>query len=173
METATSTSASLLDIKKVQEANESITKNLYGLMNESKGELILLRRKLAASYWIIIILSILMFILGIVLLSVPIVTAFGGNKEYLTSLISAGFGIADLTALFLYGPIEKIHKMMGDMSQIILALNSYRSQVALSLLEMDINDRGSIGNASEKINTAAKSSIELIQNYFETVESTK
>jgi hypothetical protein len=173
MQTKVTTYESQMEVKKVQEANENIAKNLYGLMAESKGELTRLRLKLAGSYWIIIILSVVMFLLGIVLLSVPIVKAFQGNNDALTSAVSAGFGIADLAALFLYGPIEKIHKMMGDMSQVILALNSYRSQVALRLLEMDIYDRDTIGKAAERINEAAQNSIKIIEDYFETVTNTK
>lgn len=173
MAAAVNTPVTLMDTKKIQEANENAAKNLYGLMNESKSELTRLRLKLAGSYWIIIVLSVLMFILGIVLLSVPIAAGFRQDSDYLKSIIAAGFGIADLAALFLYGPIEKIHKMMGDMSQIILALNSYRSQVALRLLEMNIYDRDTVGAAADKINEAAEKSIKMIQDYFETVENTR
>ena len=163
----------IMDQSKVREANDSISRYLQGMMDESKLELIRLRRKLSSTYWIIIILSIIMFCLGLVLLSVPIAAALGQKIGLLESLISAGFGIADLAALFLYGPIEKIHNIMGDMSQIILALNSYRSQVGLRLMQMDVQNRESIGEAAEKINAAAENSIRLVQDYFEVRNSAK
>jgi len=116
--------AMLEDESKVKEANDSIILELQDTTQESKGEFLHLRRKLTITYWVIIILSIVMFVLGLVLISVPIVAVFTGDIDRLQSIISAGFGIADLAALFLYGPIEMIHKIMGYMSQLILVLNS-------------------------------------------------
>jgi hypothetical protein len=109
-----------------------------------------------------------MFILGVTLLSIPVYTVLTGKVSVLPSLVAGGFGIADLAALFLYGPIEKIHKLMGDMSQIIIAINNFQSQVGLRLMEMDSNERMTMGVASEKIGEAAAESIKLIQDYFET-----
>jgi len=85
-------------------------------------------------------------------------------------LISAGFGITDLAALFLFKPLERIHKIMGDMSQIVIALNSFQTQVGLRLMQMDATDRQSMGQAAEFINAAAKDSIVLVQQYFESAE---
>lgn len=158
----------------IKQANLIISDNLQGLMKESEEEFKRLRLKLNVTYWIIVSLAIVMFVLGMVLLFVPVIAAFNHEIDKLHSIISASFGIADLTALFLYGPIEKIHKNMGDMSQIFLALNSYRTQVSLRIMEMDVtNNRPSIGIAAEKINLAAESSIKLIQDYFEVFESSK
>jgi hypothetical protein len=108
-----------------------------------------------------------MFALGIVLISVPVFAAFRGQISELQSLISAGFGIADLAALFLFRPLERIHGLMGDMSQIILALNGYQTQVGLRLMEMNAAERQTLGRAAEYISTAAKDSIKLVQDYFE------
>lgn len=53
------------------------------------------------------------------------------------------------------------------MNQITLALNSYRSQVAQRLLEIDVeNNRPSIGIAAEKIGLEAETSVKAIENYF-------
>lgn len=158
----------------IKQANLIISDELQGLMNESAEEFKRLRLKLNITYWIIVSLAIVMFVLGVILLFVPVIAAFNPEIDRLQSVISGGFGIADLVALFLYGPIEKIHKNMGDMSQIFLALNSYRSQVGLRIMEMDVtNNRPSIGVAADKINSAAESSIKLIQDYFEAREPSK
>jgi len=114
-----------------------------------------------------------MFLLGIVLLSVPIFAALSGNISELHSLITAGFGVADLAALFLFRPLERIHRMMGDMSQIILALNSYQNQVGLRLMELDATNRPSMGLTAKNINEAAKDSIKIVQDYFEAREPVK
>lgn len=151
-------------------ANEFIVRFLQNVMNEGNNELRKLRIKLSVTYWVIIFLSIIMFALGIILLSVPAIAAFNGEIDQLQSLITAGFGLIDLSALFLFRPMERIHKMMGDMSQIILALNSYQTQVGLRLMELDVTDRPSMGQTAYKVNQAAKESIQLVQDYFEARE---
>ncbi len=166
-------STMLNDDVKIKEANDSIIRYLRGAMDESKGEFVKLKRKLSITYWVIIILSTLMFCLGLLLLFVPVMGAFSGKIDKWESLISAGSGIADLTALFLLGPIERIHKIMGDMSQLILVLNSYRSQVGLRLMEMDVKTRSQIGDTAKAINKVAIESIKLIQKYFEPDEPAK
>lgn len=155
------------DDERIKSANDSIIKYLQDAMDDSEGEFVKLRRKLTVTYWTIVILSFVMFVLGLVLISVPIIAAFNQDIEKLTSLISAGFGIADLAALFLYGPIERMHKIMGDMSQLILILNSYRSQVGLYLMEMDIKARSTIGDSAREIDKVTQNCVKLIQNYFE------
>jgi hypothetical protein len=158
------------DAEKVQSANDSIIRYLQDTLDYSKGESFRLRRKLTITYWILIILSSVLFIVGILLIMVPIMAAFSNNVDKLESLIAAGFGIADIAALFLYGPIEKIHKIMGDMSQLILVLTNQRSQVGLYLMEMDISKRSTIGDAAKEINQVTEKNVRLIQNYFEPKE---
>lgn len=153
-----------------KKANEFIIKHLQGSMNDGKADLKGLRRKLAVTYWVIIILSIVMFCVGVVLLSVPFVSAYGGKVKELESLIAAGFGLADLVSLFLFKPIERIHKIMGDMSQIVIALNSFQTQLGLRLMQMDASSRESMGQTAEHVNSAAKESIKIIQDYFETAQ---
>jgi hypothetical protein len=136
-------------------------------MEKNKKEIGKLELKLSITYWVIIALSIIMFLIGTVLLFVPFITAVKGQMKIFESLVSGGFGIADLAALFLFRPIERIHKLMGDMSQVLLALNNYQTQLGLRLLQMDINVRPTIGDACDKIAKAAEDSIKLIENYFE------
>jgi len=83
------------------------------------------------------------------------------------SLVSGGFGIADLAGLFLLKPIQRIHKMMGDMSQVLLVLNSFQIQSALRFLQMDLNLRATIGETAERIGKITVDCVTLIENYFE------
>ena len=151
----------------IQEANQNIANRLEATTLENKKELARLRDKLSYTYWIIIVLSVIMFLIGIILISIPAFAALNGEIDTLKSLIAAGFGIADLTALFFFRPLFRIHNIMGDMSQITLALNSYQIQVGLRLMEMEINDRSSIGRAAKEVDLAATNSIRLVQKYFE------
>ena len=88
----------------------------------------------------------------------------------LQQLVAAIAGLADLTVLFLAKPIRQIHNLMGDMTQLTVALNSYRYQVGLRLLQMNSNDPKSIGFTARKIDEAANSCVGLVESYFEKVE---
>ncbi|MEA2003810.1 MAG: hypothetical protein U9O53_02515 [archaeon] len=147
--------------------NRDLIRFLQNTMKDGRSEVDGLRKKLGYTYWILVILSIVMFVLGIALLSVPVFAAYQDDIDRSESVIAAGFGIADLAALFLFRPVERIHRLMGDMSQITLSINSFQSQEALILLEMDISKRETMGEAAERIKEAAKNSIGLIQTYFE------
>jgi hypothetical protein len=157
----------------IADANMNLADSLNAIVAENQAELSRLRDKLSYTYWIIIVLSVLMFLVGIALLSIPVLAVVTDQIDKMESLISGGFGIADLVTLFLLKPLFRIHNIMGDMSQITMALNSYQIQVGLRLIEMKINDRETLGKAAEKIDTAAVSSIRLVQHYFEQKETGK
>ena len=154
-------------------ANKALIQYLEQRLTDGRRGVIGLRRKLSSTYVIIVILSIVMFAVGIILLAVPVVAAFSGEIGTLQSLIAAGFGIADLATLFLFRPLDRMHSLMGDMSQITLAVNSYQTQVGLRLLEMDKDKRETVGQAAERISEASRVSITLIQDYFEGKEKLK
>ena len=157
----------LPDQEQRKKANQKGFENLHAVMRDSRRELTLLRMRLALTYWVVVILSVIMFAMGIVLLSVPAVMALQGRSAELQAFIAAGFGLADLTALFLFRPIERIHRLMGDMSQITLALASFQTQVELRLIQMDASSRSSVGQAAEAVAEIAPTTIKLIQEYFE------
>jgi hypothetical protein len=155
----------------IEKANTYIVKFLQGTMTEGQKQLNRLQKKLSITYWVIIGLSIVMFGIGVWLLTVPVRTIFSGATEVYKSLIAGGFGIADLTALFFFRPLERIHRLMGDMSQVLLALNSFQSQFNLRLLEMNLEDRPTIGKACDYISAAAEKSIKLVEDYFEATKA--
>lgn len=157
----------LMTLDERREANKFLVRHLQTGFTDCRKELSELRGKLSITYWVIVVLSIIMFGLGIMLLSVPVVSALNGEFDAVQSLIAAGFGIADLAALFLFRPVEQIHQLMGDMSQIALSLNSYQTQVGLRLLEMDVEDRSEMSKAADQVGTTAISVIKLVQDYFE------
>ena len=150
-----------------REANKFITTFLQDTMNDGKKEFLGLRKKLSYTYWVVVWLSISMFILGVALLCVPLVAALKGNIDLLHSMVAAGFGITDLGILFLFRPLERIHELMGDMSQLTMVLNSFQRQVGLRLKEMNSENRKSIGRTAEKIAVVAHESAREIQEYFE------
>jgi hypothetical protein len=157
----------LPDHEQRKKANQKSFENLHAVMRDSRRELTLLRMRLALTYWVVVILSVVMFALGIILLSVPALLMLQGRAAEMQAFIAAGFGLADLTALFLLKPIERIHRLMGDMSQITLALTSFQTQVELRLIQMDASNRSSVGETAEAIAAVAPVAIKLIQDYFE------
>jgi len=173
MKSGADNSESGFTIDWIIENNKAIAEDLNHSVRSNEIELEKLKSKLTVTYWVIISFSSILFLLGVVLLTVPVAAAFSGKIDTLNSIIAAGFGIADLAALFLYGPIDRIHKIMGDMSQIILVLNSYQYQVSLILIEMDIADKKSVGEAAAKLGEAARTKIRLIEEYFEVKEEKK
>ena len=128
-----STAAVTVEVMPTQQerrnANLKSFENLWAVMRDGRRELNLLRLRLALTYWVVVILSVITFALGIILLSVPAIMALQGRTDELQAFIAAGYGLADLTALFLFKPIERIHRLMGDMSQISVALTSFQTQV--------------------------------------------
>jgi hypothetical protein len=157
----------LPDQEQRRKANQKGFENLHAVMRDSRRELTLLRMRLALTYWIVVFLSVIMFAAGIALLSVPVVLLLQGRTPEMQAFVAAGFGLADLTALFLFRPIERIHRLMGDMSQITLALTSFQTQVELRLIQMDALSRSSVGETAESIAAIAPVTIKLIQDYFE------
>jgi hypothetical protein len=157
----------LPDHEQRKKANQKSFESLHAVMRDGRRELTLLRMRLALTYWVVVVLSVVMFALGIVLLSVPVLLMLHGRAAELQAFIAAGFGLADLTALFLFKPIERIHRLMGDMSQITLALTCFQTQVELRLIQMDASSRSSVGETAEAIAAIAPVVIKLIQDYFE------
>jgi hypothetical protein len=162
----------LPDHEQRKKSNQKSFENLHAVMRDGRRELTLLRMRLALTYWVVVILSVIMFALGIILLSVPALLVLQGRSAEMQAFIAAGFGLADLTALFLFKPIERIHRLMGDMSQITLALTSFQTQVELRLIQMDASNRSSVGETAEAIAAVAPAVIKLIQDYFESNPST-
>jgi len=159
-------------------SNAWLLKYISRILHRGTKEVESLRSKLRATYWIVVVLSIIMFGVGIALILIPgfaalrmVLTSTTMNTpESIQSLVTALVGLGDLVVLFLSKPVRHVHNLMGDMTQLTMAINTFRYQVGLRLLEMDANNPESIGLAAEKINEAAKVSIGLVQTYFEKAE---
>jgi endonuclease/exonuclease/phosphatase (EEP) superfamily protein YafD len=82
-------------------------------------------------------------------------------------------GITEIAALLAFRPVERIHDLMGDMSQISMAINSYQQQVALRILQFNSEDRDTIDKAATEIGTATKETMQMIQEFVETKEENK
>jgi len=148
--------------------NDKLISLLNDILDNGTREVASLRKKLAISYWVIIVLSIIMFAAGLWLIiqpawaSMQAGTAFGSTEW---TKMSGGF--LDLLALHLSRPIRNIQRLMSDMAQMTLAINSFRYQVALRLLEMKMDNRPTVGAAADHIRDSAAASMWLIARHFE------
>ena len=152
---------------KADKANQWLLEFLQRILTAGKTEVARVRRKLCITYWVLIVLSVIMFFIGMGLISIPALAAWRGDIAVVEALIPAGLGIADVTALYFFQPIERVHRLMGDIGQITLIINSYQTQVGLRLLETKLADRATMGAAADHVQKAVVHSVELIQRYFE------
>lgn len=165
----------LIGGEKRLELDEFLIGYLQKTVQSSRKEVGKLRTKLALSYYLLVILSTVMFLMGVFLICFPLITKLltVAEPDQVAKLGSydlfwSGLGIADLAALFLLKPLNQIHGLMGDIGQITLVVNSYRNQVALRLLETSPKGRDTMGEAAKHIGIAAEEKIKIIQKYFET-----
>lgn len=150
-----------------ESANEWLVEFMQRTLDEGRGEVKRLQGRLGTTYQIIIGLSILMFFVGIGLIIAAAVKAFTDDEKIWQSFTIGGLGLADLTGLYLFRPIEQIRKIMADMSQLTVSINSYQTQVSLRLLETDSTDRATMGLAAEYIRKSVRDSLKNIQMFFE------
>ncbi len=162
-----------IDTAKIESANNALIDYLFDNLQDGQAEVLRLRQKFAITYYTIVVLSVVMFAAGIVLLSVPALSAYRGEINEMQSIIAAGFGIGDIFLLFLLRPISRLQNLMGDMGQITIAFNSFQAQTALRLLQTNADDKATLGEAAKSIGASAQASIRLIEEYFELAESEK
>ncbi len=151
-----------------RKANKDLMDYMLSILQDGRKESAELQQKLKRTYWVIVLLSTLMFLVGLALISTPLWTPFVDNApSFQFILTSVGIGIAELFGLYLFNPLARIQKLMGDMSQLTVALDSFTLQVALRLLEADIDERKTVGVAATNIETAASAVLGLVEAHFE------
>ena len=181
---APSEPAAIVSPQEAQNLNMALIQHMLTVLEDGRQQATNLYNRLRWTYWIIIVLATLMFLVGLTLISVPLwgpftawyVAASKSNdttdavdiaKDLWPTLIPAGVGALTFIGLFLFNPIARVQKLMGDMSQLIMMLNSFHIRVALRLVEIDSDDRQTIGAASEHVAEVAKSTLDWVETLFE------
>lgn len=206
----------ILSADKVEDLNMALIQHMLTVLEDGRQQANSLYNRLRWTYWLIIVLATLMFLVGLTLISSPLwgpfTASYGATTEGTSStviptsdsalattnnsatdaandnastvandtlatadtvknlwptLIPAGAGALTFIGLFLFNPIARVQKLMGDMSQLIMMLNSFHIRVALRLVEIDSEDRQTIGAASEHVAKVAKSTLDLVETLFE------
>lgn len=153
--------------------NKKLAEHMHYILADNRQEAGRLRRKLSLTYWIVVTLSVLMFLVGLALISTPLWDVVGWvnldetNGLPTESLVVSGIGIADLIGLVLFNPIARVQKLMGDMSQLTVLFDGFQTQVALRLLETDSKKRETMGIAASHVGAAADDTCGLIEERYE------
>lgn len=168
-----------LTAQEATRANAELVAHMKRVLEHSYHSAVELQQKLKHTYWIVIALTNAMFIMGMVLISapiwVPLINELAPSALYSTTniLTTVGIGVADLIALFLFGPITRIQKLMGNFSQLTVSLETFQLQVAIRLLEADSEVRESLGVAAGHVNMASLNVLEAIEKYYEAEQDTQ
>ncbi|MGC9516219.1 MAG: hypothetical protein ACP5C3_00810 [Methanomicrobiales archaeon] len=156
----------ILDKEEQKQRNIKNADHIKKIVSKNKKYFEKMRQRVVKNYKITLVLYIIMFFWGLILLSVPLVTAILGDISLYSTLVG-GLGIADLALLFLFKPVDKIHNITTDLNQITIISNGYLLQETLRLIQLDINDRESVGQTAEYIGAAAASTVGLLEQYCE------
>lgn len=114
-----------------------------------------------------------MFLFGFAFLSLPLWRQQPMDQSLLNVFLPMGLGIANLLALYLYKPLERIQKLMADMGQITITFNSFQTQVALRLIGTNLAQRKTMGAAAKEVDDRAEIVLKQIRDYFEEIASSK
>lgn len=155
--------------QEIKDANDFLDDYLRKTLTASSSEIAGLRNRLNVLFWGMLVLTVIMFAVGLVLIAEPFLRS---SEQELTATplfwVQPVVGGADLIILLLARPIDRLRKLMGDTSQITIALNSHRQSVALILIAMDINNKATVAESAEKISSMAAKTMTSIRQYFET-----
>lgn len=159
-----------VDTQLIKEWNDGALITIKNVTEENKILFSDMRTKISNTFKITVGLYIALFILGFLLLSVPIWYAYTGQIAVYNSIITGTLGITNLVVLFLFKPVERIHDLMSDLSQITLLLNNYRQQEALILYQFNSqldSQKKSASETVQNIREAASNSVNLLEQYCE------
>lgn len=162
----------LKNIKRLSERdidteNLNLMHHLNDVITENTAIFIGMRNKIEITYNITVFLYVILFGLGVLLLLVPVKAGLEGDIATFNSILSGTLGITNIIVLFTFKPVEQIHNLMSEMGQLTIITSSYQEQGALRLLELDIKKKDTVGKAADKISSAAKKSVELLEHYCE------
>lgn len=155
------------------DANRELMKYLQNILVDCQHDIGEMRQKLSYTYWIMIAMCITMFLFGFAFLSLPLWRQQPIDQSLVNLFLPVGLGIANLLALYLYKPLERIQKLMADMGQITITFNSFQTQVALRLIGTNIHQRDTMGVAAKEVDHTAEIVLKQIRDYFEELAASK
>ncbi len=83
------------------------------------------------SFWISILMSIALFVIGAALIGIAVMKALGPGEMTIETLTIGGLGLGDFLILFLRRPWEDVGKNLSNTQQVRIIVTSYLSSLSL------------------------------------------
>lgn len=144
------------EVKRLQRDINEMDAKLFPLLKEKAARTF---RDLRAMVWVA-------FTIGVVLIVVSLLL-FIFQERSLEVFGLSTLGVADLFALFLYKPMDRLQKANADFSQQVMILKSWVLATNLQLRAMDVNEPKSVIIAAENIKGLAVDLAKAIQTLLE------
>ena len=121
------------------------------------------------SFRIIVSMSVILFFVGIVLI---IFAAISGliNQGETYSLIFGGIGTTDILVLFIFKPIKRVQKSIGDLVQLEISYLNYNYQfeyLTSFMNKMEDPDLDKIAKINTFLDKLVSNALKNIENYIE------
>ena len=145
----------------------TVVKRLQSDINEMDKKLFpLLQKKATGTFRDLRYMVWVAFTIGIVLIVISLLL-FIFQERSLEVFGLSTLGVADLFALFLYKPMDRLQKANADFSQQVMILKSWVLATNLQLRAMDVNEPKSVISAAENIKGLAVELAKAIQTLIE------
>lgn len=135
---------------------------LQQTLRASQRELAGMRRRLKITYVVLALTSVGLLAFGVAMVGFPARSYFRGDIDELTFALIAGFGVAVLSLLLYFRPLERIQALAADSSYVSMIKDSFHYQVTLRLMAVNPADNRSPSRAAEHIAEAAQGAIDLV-----------
>ncbi len=143
-------------------SNGWLVSELRTTLEEGKRDVNSVRRRLRATYAVIVVFSAGLFLLGMALVGYPARAFYRGDIEELTFGALAGAGAVLLALLLYFRPLDRLQALVADSTYVALVKDSFQYQVALRLIALDTDDAESVERAAAYIGEAAQGSMDLV-----------
>ncbi|MDH3470569.1 MAG: hypothetical protein OEM94_04550 [Acidimicrobiia bacterium] len=135
---------------------------LRATLEEGKGEVAGIRRRLQITYWSMIVLTVGLFVFGIALIGFPALAYYRDSIEQVTFAALGGAGGLVIALLLYFRPLERLPTMLADATYVSLIKDSFQYQVTLRLLALDLDDSKTVSEAASHVGEAAQASMDLV-----------
>jgi hypothetical protein len=153
--------------------NKKAIKNIQEYYELNKVLFDEIKKKVLNNYDVTVNLYKISFAFGLLLLGGTFLAAFIGVISFQETIIGGSAALLEMALVLVFKPIEKIHELISDYAQMNIITSSYQEQVGLRLVQLEVEQKETVGTAAFEINLAAANAIDLIQKYCEAKEPAK
>ena len=150
-----------------KQANLRVFLQLVNLNEERMVWADRMQRHLENTFKAIETLSVIAFAMGVVMIVVPFLFFYVSSPRDPNLLWFSGIGFAETLAVLIYKPMQRMQEAISDLIQAIVILNSWVTQIGLTLYGMDISQGSEVATATKTISDLTSKHIRWMQDYLE------